>query len=114
MHNVESSIRAMALHVKAQVLMERGDLKRAIPLIRELTTIRRDPLDWAQLGHCQSLAGDTVGAISSFQQVLVIAPGQGAIHKALAPLYERAGDSDKARKHRAEARRLPPGGFRSR
>ncbi|MEC7556922.1 MAG: multiheme c-type cytochrome [Planctomycetota bacterium] len=114
MKNVESSIRAMALHVKAQVLMERGDLKRAIPLIRELTTIRRDPLDWAQLGHCQSLAGDTAGAISSFQQVLVIAPGQGAIHKALAPLYERAGDSDKARKHRAEARRLPPGGFRSR
>jgi len=114
MHNVESSVRAMALHVKAQVLMERGDLKRAIPLIRELTTIRRDPLDWAQLGHCQSLAGDTAGAISSFEQVLVIAPGQGAIHKALAPLYERAGDSDKARKHRADARRLPPGGFRSR
>ncbi|HAA52883.1 MAG TPA: hypothetical protein DCE43_24420 [Planctomycetaceae bacterium] len=114
MHNVESSIRAMALHVKTQVLMERSDLKRAIPLLRELTTIRRDPLDWAQLGHCQSLSGDTAGAISSFEQVLVIAPGQGAIHKALAPLYQRAGNPDKARKHRAEARRLPPGGFRSR
>ena len=112
--NAEAAARAVALHVKAQVLIERGDPKQAIPLLEELTTTRRNPFDWALLGHCRSLAGEVSEAIAAFEGVLKIAPGQGAIHTTLVPLYERAGDTEQARKHRIEARRLPPSGFQSR
>ena len=109
--HVDAATRAVALHVKVQVLMQRGELARAIPLLEELTTTRRDPLDWALLGHCRSRTGTLTEAIAAFEKVLTIAPGQGSIHRALAPLYERAGDSEKARTHRAKARLLPPNGF---
>jgi tetratricopeptide (TPR) repeat protein len=112
--NVEAATRDVALNVKVQLLMQRGDLERAIPLLEELTTSRRNPLDWALLGHCHSLTGGLPEAIAAFEQVLRIAPGQGAIHKALVPLYERAGKPGKARKHRFETRRLPPRGFETR
>ena len=97
-----------------QMLIERRDLDKAVPLLEELTRLRRNPVDWALLGHCHSQTGKTTEAIAAFEKVLTIAPGQGAIHQALAPLYQRAGDNDLARKHRTEGRRLPPGGFRPR
>jgi len=109
--HVDAATRAVALHVKVQVLMQRGELARAIPLLEELTTTRRDPLDWALLGHCRSRTGKLPEAIAAFEKVLTIAPGQGSIHRALVPLYERAGDSDQAKTHRAKARQLPPNGF---
>ena len=93
--NVETVTRAVALHVTVQVLMERRDLKPAIPLLQELTTIRRDPLDWALLGHCHSLTGGLSESIDAFEGALRIAPGQGAIHRALVPLYDRTGDAEK-------------------
>lgn len=112
--HVEPETRAEALHVKVQILLERQDLRKAVPLLEELTRLRRNPIDWALLGHCHSKTGKTTEAIAAFEKVLTIAPGQGAIHQALAPLYQRAGDDALARKHRSEARRLPPGGFRPR
>ena len=112
--HVEPETRAAALHVKVQILLERQNLRKAVPLLEELTRLRRNPIDWALLGHCHSKTGKTTEAIAAFEKVLTIAPGQGAIHQALAPLYQSAGDNALARKHRSEARRLPPGGFRPR
>jgi len=112
--HVDAATRAVALYVKVQVLMQRGKLEAAIPLLEELTTTRRDPLDWTLLGHCRSRTGKLPEAIAAFEKVLTIAPGQGSIHRALVPLYERAGDSQKAKTHRTQARLLPPNGFGSR
>ncbi len=109
--HVDAATRAVALHVKVQVLMQQGSLARAIPLLEELTTTRRDPLDWALLGHCRSRTGKLTEAIAAFEKVLTIAPGQGSIHRELVPLYDRAGDSEQAKTHRAKARLLPPNGF---
>jgi hypothetical protein len=112
--HVDAATRAVALHVKVQVLMQRGKLALAIPLLEELTTSRRDPLDWALLGHCRSRTGKLPEAIAAFEKALTIAPGQGSIHRALVPLYERTGDSDQAKTHREKARQLPSNGFAGR
>ncbi len=110
----DSAARATALHVKVQILMDRNELARAVPLLETLTRLRRHPLDWALLGHCHLETNDARAAITAFQRALEIAPGQGAIHAALSRIYRRTGGDEKARHHAAEARRLPPGGFEPR
>ena len=103
--------RVQAAHVKVRVLIERRDFTAAIDLLREITTKRRNPLYWPLLGHCCARTGHVDDAIAAFEQALVIAPGQ-ALHTALVPLYEQAGDQSKARHHDRQARRFPTDGFR--
>ena len=92
-----------------------GNLARSRELLeRALDVVPDHPEARFNLGILELEEGRASEAIAAFEKVLTIAPGQGAIHQALVPLYQRAGDDPLARKHRSEARRLPPGGFRPR
>jgi len=100
-----------ASHVQAQVLIEQRDFKSAAKLLERMTRVRRNPLHWALLGHCYKELRRTTEAITAFEQALAIAPGQGALHAALAPLYQQSGNATQADRHRSQARLFPPDGF---
>ncbi|MFP6769781.1 MAG: tetratricopeptide repeat protein [Planctomycetaceae bacterium] len=106
--------RILAARVKARALIERQDFTGAIEMLKEITAKRRDPLFWALLGHCCARSERLDQAIAAFEKALVIAPGQGALHAALVPLYKRIGDQSKADDHNRQARQFPAGGFQQR
>lgn len=100
-----------ASHVQAQVLIEQRDFKTAAKLLERMILVRRNPLHWALLGHCYKELRRTAEAIAAFEQALAIAPGQGALHAALAVLYQQSGNASQAGHHRTQARLFPPDGF---
>ena len=100
-----------ASHVRVQILIEKRKFRTARKLLTRMTRLRRNPLHWALLGHCNKELGRTREAITAFEQALQIAPGQGALHAVLVPLYRQTKNISQADHHQSQARLFPPNGF---
>ena len=98
--------RILALSVLAQDHYQKHELNLAVARLHELTGIRRASQDWLLLGNCEAARQDFVKAREAFETAVAINPKLVAAHVALARLYAREGDEEKARRQQELAARM--------
>ena len=65
--------------------------------LTQLTQWQLQPADWFLLGTCRLRMGDQAGAIAAYEKVLQIDATEPGTYRALAPLYQAQGKSDRAK-----------------
>jgi Flp pilus assembly protein TadD len=63
-------------------------------------------VDWTLLGLCESALGNDAEAVKALSRAAEINPYRTDIHQQLARLYEKAGDTARATRHRQWAEAL--------
>jgi tetratricopeptide (TPR) repeat protein len=97
--------RCTALYVLAVDLARTGRNGEAVPLLRELVGLRRQPSDWLQLADCERALGNPDGEIEALASAARIDPRQPEVHAYLAAAYRARGRPDLAAWHQ---RRVGP------
>jgi hypothetical protein len=95
--------RCMALYFRAAGLAAERRHEQALPVIRELTRIRRHPADWLLVAECEQELGRTDAWIEALETAARINPREWQAHRILADYHQRRGDAAKAAYHRARA-----------
>jgi predicted CXXCH cytochrome family protein len=95
--------RCDALLILAQERARRQHMASALDPLRELTRLRRHPLDWLLLATCQRALGDEAGAEESLARAVQINPRLWNVHRYLAELYQRRGDAGRSAWHQRRA-----------
>jgi tetratricopeptide (TPR) repeat protein len=95
--------RCDALQVVTQEQARLGEYGEALAALRELTELRRHPLDRLQLATCQRGLGDERAAEEALEAATRINPRLWTVHRFLADRYERQGDAARAAWHRQRA-----------
>jgi tetratricopeptide (TPR) repeat protein len=98
--------RCTALFILADDHAARGRHRDAVAALRELTRLRRHPVDWLLLADCQSALGDRNGQEVALATAALINPRLQRVHQHLAEQYRLQGDHDRASFHRE---RVSPG-----
>lgn len=89
--------RAVAANLLAGLELDVGRIKEAQDLLQQLTQWRLMPSDWYLLGTCRQRMGDQAGAIAAFEKVLQIDATEPGTYRTLAPLYQAAGQPERAK-----------------
>jgi cytochrome c-type biogenesis protein CcmH/NrfG len=104
--NTSPPARAGALMVLALREMQERRFGEAAGLLEQLVRLRRDPGDWHMLGTCYLEQNQAGKALKALQYALAIRPSRPGIHAALAEVYRRVGDPQRADEHENKARWL--------
>lgn len=104
----DSDERLQALGLLAELRVHQQRFEEAYPLLKELVSRDRGARHWAFFGIAAHERGNADEAIRAFRESLAIDPAQPGIHAALSELYERSGDPESARLHRARAALFEP------
>lgn len=78
----------------------------AIPVLEQLTQLRRQAGDWYFLSVCRYRENDLQGALDAGKIAAAIRPDQPNFHALLAELYTRSGQADLAKQHEQLSIRL--------
>ncbi|MEO8495789.1 MAG: tetratricopeptide repeat protein, partial [Planctomycetota bacterium] len=78
----------------------------ALPILRQLTALRRNAGDWMLLGDCFLGSDNLPEATAAYEKAVEIDPNLIDIHELLAVCYERAGDPDQAQQRRRLAKAI--------
>jgi tetratricopeptide (TPR) repeat protein len=98
--------RVRALFMLASTDMQAGYYATAAARFEELVRLRRFADDWRLLGLCYAQQDQLPRARSALEQALAIRPYRHTTHQALADIYRRQGDAQRASEHQAKARWL--------
>jgi predicted CXXCH cytochrome family protein len=97
---LEGQDRCDALILLADDEAQHGNYARAVQSLRQLTRLRRDPVDWSYLARCERACGHEAEALQALETAARIGPGQARLHRELAEIYDRRGDPERAAWHR--------------
>ena len=100
--NLDAQDRCNVLFLIAESLARDGRHEEAIPMLRELGTLRRRSLQSLLLADCERSTGDP-GYIRSLEEAVRINPRLWKVHQLLADHYRRRGDEERAEFHRKRA-----------
>jgi predicted CXXCH cytochrome family protein len=95
--------RCDALLVLAQVRAREGKYAEALPALRELTELRRHPLDYLLLATCERGLGEERAAQEALTTATRINPRLWNVHRFLAEHYRQQGDAARAAWHQRRA-----------
>ena len=104
--DISSGARVNALVVLGDTLMRNGKTREAETMFLQLTTLRRNDIDWQRLGECRVRNTNPKGAILAFKKALTIRRDRPELHSLLAGVYARTDRPDLAKKHRQLSQRL--------
>jgi tetratricopeptide (TPR) repeat protein len=94
--------RCMALFFKGDDHAAAGRYAEALPVLRELTRLRRNHSEWLLIADCERELGNRQAMIAALEMAVRIEPRQWKAHQALAEHYA-ASDPAKAEYHRKRA-----------
>jgi len=100
---ISAQDRCNALFQLADEHAKNREYRQAIPLLLELTTLRRHPFDWLMLADCRKNLDGPAAAIEALEQAVRINPRLWKIQQHLAEHYRQQGDAKKAAWHQARA-----------
>jgi predicted CXXCH cytochrome family protein len=92
--------RCNVLILLAKSQRSRGLNNEAIETARQLTRLRRHPLDWLLIADAERALGNEPGEIEALANAVRINPRLEDIHRRLADYYGRHGDPERAAWHR--------------
>jgi predicted CXXCH cytochrome family protein len=95
--------RCNALSLVADEQVRSGQLKEAIATLRQLTRLRRHPIDWLLLGDCEGKRGNTAAAVEAMTAAVRINPRLWVVHQHLADHHRRQGHPQRAAWHQVRA-----------
>jgi hypothetical protein len=95
--------RCNVLFLLADAHLQRGEHKEALPLLLELTKLRRHPTDWLMLADCRKRLEGPGAEVAALEQAARINPRLVRIHQHLANHHREKGDARKAAWHQARA-----------
>lgn len=95
-----------ALLILGDIHLHTGNLPASQSALSRLVRLRRHPEDWLRLGMAQAQAGDTAEALYSLNRAAAISPFREDIHRVLADVYRRSGNSQAAQRCDSVADRL--------
>lgn len=90
--------RCQALFILGDAQLQHQQPASALPLIQELTSLRRHPVDWLMRAQAERAVGQDF--VTSLETAVRIAPSLSRIHETLAEQYSRNGDAAQAERHR--------------
>jgi hypothetical protein len=79
---------------------KRGNYARAVELLRHLTRLRREAVDWSYLGRCERACGHEAEGLEALETAARIGAGTPRLHQELAEIYDQRGDPARAAWHR--------------
>ena len=97
--NLPARLKGNALLAKADWHKRRGEFSLAADAARELTKLRRSASDWALVGEMEQKGGNQTAAVAAIEKAVEIDPLRVDLRRALADLYRREGNIEKARWH---------------
>jgi hypothetical protein len=97
--NLPARQRGNALVAKAEWHKQRGEFSLAAEAARELTKLRRAASDWELLAEMEQKNGRRTESMAAIEKTLEIDPLRTPLRRALADLYRRQGNLEKARWH---------------
>lgn len=77
--------------------------ERALAVMQELTRMRRHAADWSLIGECYFALGDISAGVTALEKASQIDPHLLEIQDLLARHYDRVGEPELAKRHRAIA-----------
>ena len=95
--------RVLAQFILADVEFQKRNFESASKLLEELTHQRRYAEDWRLLGVCYLEMGQTPKALATLEKALAIRPSRHTTHLALAEVFRRKSDDERARAHHDKA-----------
>jgi len=98
--NLSPISRVNSLYALAAFYSESQQYAMALPILTQLTTLRRNAGDWMLLGDCLLASEDQTKAIAAYERAVQIDPNLVEIHTLLAEYYERTGKPEQAQKHK--------------
>ena len=98
--------RATALFTLATTRVQQGRIMRAVPLLKELVTIRRYADAWHVLSLCREDLGDTAGAISASVKAAQISPVRPEFQERLVHLYRKTHRPEMVERHQKRLQQL--------
>jgi tetratricopeptide (TPR) repeat protein len=103
---VTPQLRTRVQFTAAASEMQAGNIDSAIPLLEELTRVRRSADDWRLLGLAHLEQNHPDRALAAYKQALAIRPFRPSIHFGLAEAYRRLGETALAQEHLDKAQWL--------
>jgi hypothetical protein len=104
----DARVRIDALWIASQVRMQRRELSRAIPLLEELTSLRRQGGDSYQLAACLYALGRLDAAADAAKRAIEIRPEIPRYRELLGSIYTDLGQAAAADEQRRWAHSLAP------
>jgi hypothetical protein len=95
--------RCNALYILAEGRAREGRHAEAITVLRQLTRLRRFPVDWLLLADEEGAVGNGTGSVAALETATRIDPRLWKTHQKLADYYQRQGDEKRAAWHRQRA-----------
>src|SRR5262249_4775654 len=98
--DLEGSDRCDMLFLLADAEFKRGDYAVAAEHLRQLTRLRRNPVDWSYLSKCERAQGRTAEGLQALETAARIGSTAPRFHRELAELYDQMGNKERAAWHR--------------